>query len=346
MKLLTRDDFREQVFKRDNHKCVFCDKEAVDAHHIIERRLWPDGGYYLSNGASVCEDHHLECEMTTISVEEVREACGIRKFVLPPHLYTDQQYDKWGNIVLPNGQRLKGELFFDESVQKILDKGGVLSLFTTHIKYSRTYHLPWSPGLHDDDRMMPNTDGFIGKHVVVTEKMDGENTTMYRDHIHARSVDSGNHPSRGWVKNFWSQIRHDIPEGWRVCGENMYAKHSIFYDNLPSYFLGFSIWNERNECLSWEDTLEWFDLLGIIPVPIISHGTYDERLIRKVTENYIGDCTHHEGYVIRIADSFPVSQFRNVVGKYVRKDHIRTVTHWMRGKPITPNQLKNNSPLS
>lgn len=52
--LLTRDDFREFVFKRDNHKCVVCGEPAVDAHHILERRLFHDSGYYLDNGASLC----------------------------------------------------------------------------------------------------------------------------------------------------------------------------------------------------------------------------------------------------------------------------------------------------
>jgi len=342
MKLLIRDEFREQVFERDGHKCVFCEKPAADAHHIIERRLWPDQGYYLSNGASVCGDHHLECEMTTISVEDVREACGIDKFVLPPHLYADQVYDKWGNIVLPNGQRLKGELFHDESVQKILAKGKVLDLFTTLVKYPRTYHVLGSPGLHDDDRMMESSEGFHGKEVVVTEKMDGENTTMYFDHIHARSVDSGGHLSREWVKNFWSQIGYLIPEGWRVCGENMYAEHSIFYDELPSYFLGFSIWNDQNECLSWDETLEWFELLDITPVPVLYRGIYNEKAIKEAVHEVEKDYEHHEGYVIRITDKFPVSDFRFVVGKYVRKDHIRTTKHWMRGQPVNPNQLENN----
>jgi len=73
-KLLTCDEFREAVFARDGHKCVFCGARAEDAHHIIERRLWPDSGYYLDNGASVCEKHHLDCEQTTISVEDVRAA--------------------------------------------------------------------------------------------------------------------------------------------------------------------------------------------------------------------------------------------------------------------------------
>jgi len=337
--LLTRDDFRNEVFKRDNHTCVFCNEEAVDAHHIIERRLFSDGGYYIENGASVCEKHHLDCEMTLISVEDVREACGITKIILPEHMYEDQQYDKWGNIVLPNGQRLKGELFFDESVQKILAKGQVLDLFTGYVKYPRTYHLPWSLGLHDDDRMMPDTSMLVGREVVVTEKLDGENTTFYKDHNHARSVDSGPHESRSWVKNFWSQLAYDIPENWRICGENMFAEHSIPYDQLKSYFYGFSVWNDRNQCLSWDDTQEWFELLGIQSVPVVYRGIYDEEAIKEATKYITSNPDEHEGYVVRIVDSFDMSEFRKVVGKYVRKGHVNTIKHWMHGQRVVPNKL-------
>jgi len=66
--------------------------------------------------------------------------------------------------------------------------------------------------------------------------------TYDNNHIHARSVESGAHPSRHWVKNFWSQIRADIPPGWRVCGENLFTTHSIPYTDLESYFLGCSVW--------------------------------------------------------------------------------------------------------
>lgn len=114
--LLTRDKFREGVFERDGHKCVMCDQPAQDAHHIIERRLFADGGYHLDNGASLCGEHHLEAERTTLSPQELREVIGITKPVLPEHLYRDQEYDKWGNPMLPNGTRLKGDLFNDGSV--------------------------------------------------------------------------------------------------------------------------------------------------------------------------------------------------------------------------------------
>jgi len=131
--------------------------------------------------------------MTTISVEAVREACGIRKKVIPEHLYEDVVYDKWGNVILPNGQRMKGELFGDASVQKILSQGGVLDQFVKYYKYPRTYHLPWSPGVNDDDKVIHDVAVFDNCEIVVTEKMDGENCTMYLDYIHARSIDGRNH---------------------------------------------------------------------------------------------------------------------------------------------------------
>lgn len=337
--LLSRDQFREAVFERDGHRCVFCSQPAQDAHHIIERRLWPDGGYYLNNGASVCGDHHIECETTVISVEDVRHAAGITKILVPPHLYSDQPYDKWGNPVLPNGQRIRGELFFDASVQKILAQGRVLDLFTHWVKYPRTHHLPWSENVNDDDRVLDSLSAFEGQRVVVTEKMDGENTTMYSDYIHARSVDSRGHESRNWVKQYWSTISADIPEGWRVCGENLYAKHSIHYTELPTYFMGFSLWTDRNVCLSWDETQEWFDLMGVTSVPVLYDGVFDERIIERLWDNREwGNC---EGYVVRLASEINYADFKHKVGKFVRKDHIQTIKHWMHGQPIVRNIVKS-----
>lgn len=63
-----RKDFRDAVFGRDGHKCVFCDKtENLDAHHITDRTLMPNGGYVKENGISVCEDHHLLAEQFHIT---------------------------------------------------------------------------------------------------------------------------------------------------------------------------------------------------------------------------------------------------------------------------------------
>lgn len=336
--LLTRDDFREAVFQRDGHACVLCGDPAQDAHHIMERRLFPDGGYYLDNGASVCGPCHIACEETRIDVETVREKAGIARVMLPPHLYPDQPYDKWGNPVYVNGTRGIGELFHDPSVQKVLRQGGVLDLFRPYVKYPRTWHLPWSPGATDDDRVLTDLTGFEGREVVVTEKMDGENCNIYADGtVHARSIDGRPRPDQAWVRNFGAGIAFELPVGWRACGENLYAEHSIRYDHLPSYFLGFSIWNERNDALSWDETLEWFALLGIVPVPVLWRGTFDEKTIRGLY-NEGTDYGVSEGYVVRPADGFSFRDFPRLVAKYVRRDHVRTTQHWLK-KATVANAL-------
>ena len=127
--LLTREAFKEQVFARNRGRCVFCDAPAVDPHHILERKLFPDGGYYLANGAAVCDVHHWECETTKRSVEEVRAAAGIHAAMLPDILEAGHSYDKWGNRIRPDGLREPGPLFSDSGARKALAAGGKLGLF-------------------------------------------------------------------------------------------------------------------------------------------------------------------------------------------------------------------------
>jgi hypothetical protein len=326
MKLLTRDQFRERVFARDQHRCVVCGAPAVDAHHILERRLFPDGGYYLENGVSLCAPCHIQAEDTSLSCERLRELAKITTIVLPPQLTTDQRYDKWANPILPNGTRLRGELFYDESVQKILH--GVIGLFTDRVKYPRTYHLPWSPGRSADDRVMTSLSGLEGHDVVITEKMDGENTTLMRDRLHARSLEWDAHPSRTMVRALHARIAHDIPEGWRLCGENMQAVHSIRYRELADVFLLFSVWDERNRCLPWDETRDWARLLDLTTVPTLYRAPWNEKYIRELhqTERDGNPC---EGYVVRITAGFQYADFRRNVAKYVRSHHVQTDQHWM-----------------
>lgn len=349
LKLLSRDAFRSAVFSRDDHKCVFCKRSAdqtpegkLDAHHIIERRCWTDpaefGGYIVENGVTVCEDHHRQCESTVISCDECREAARIEHTIIPSHLYGDQVYTKWGDVILPNGTRLKGELFHDDSVQKVLATGGVLDLYIDRVKYPRTNHLAWSPGMNGDDRLIPSMDAFVGRRVIVTEKIDGENSTIGQSYTHARSVNSGGHPSRNLLKAFASKFQHDIPDGWRLCGENAYAVHSIAYDDLPHHFLGFSVWDDRNECLSWDDTLLYFDLLGIKSVPVLYDGIYDEKIIRGLWSEDRRDVT--EGYVLRVADSFPFRDFRKCVAKFVRANHVAPNQHNWAMQAVVPNGFR------
>jgi hypothetical protein len=337
--LLTRDEFRVAVFVRAKYTCVVpnCGMPAADAHHIIERRLFFDEGYYLDNGAALCPDHHIRAEQTLIEADRLREWAGCERLILPPHLYHDQEYDKWANPILPNGLRMRGELFEDESVQRALKP--VLHLFTNKVRYPRTHHLPWSEQLTSEDRYMPQgVKEFYGREVVVTEKMDGEQTTMGPDFIHARSLDTPTHPSRSWVRNLHGKIHHEIPPDYRVCGENLYAVHSIKYGRLPSYFMVFNIWRGLT-CLSWHETSEWAELLGLVTVPVIYRGEYDERLIKSLWRPEM-EYGASEGYVVRTTGEIHYRDWPRRVGKFVRRGHVAQHGHWERNI-LEKNELQD-----
>ena len=208
-------------------------------------------------------------------------------------------------------------------------------------KYPRTFHLPWSLGATSDDKthsleMIESI--FSGKEVIVTEKLDGENSTIYPDgYSHARSVNSAHHPSRSQLKSLTAKISYNIPQGFRICGENVFAEHSISYDKLEAFFYVFSIF-EGETCLSWADTEEYSELLGIPTVPVLYRGKWNAQ---KVQESWNGVSTlgdTSEGYVVRLASSFSFQNFGKSAAKYVRANHVQTDTHWMH-QTLKPNKL-------
>ncbi|MFD8955139.1 RNA ligase family protein [Streptomyces xanthophaeus] len=205
--------------------------------------------------------------------------------------------------------------------------------------YPRTPHLPWSPGAASDDVRADGFAGLAGREVVVTEKLDGENTTLYRDGLHARSLDSAHHPSRAWVKGLQGRIGTGIPEGRRVCGENLYARHSLPYGELDSWFYGFSVWDGEH-CLDWDQGVRFLRGLGIPTPPVLWRGTFDERVLRKLKL----DTARQEGYVVRTVAGFTRADFGRCVAKWVRPGHVRTGTHWMFAQ-VVPNGLGPAAPL-
>lgn len=204
-------------------------------------------------------------------------------------------------------------------------------------KYPRTPHLPFSPGVSNEDKVLVDTCCFQGKSVVVTEKYDGECSGLTNTFCHARSLDSKDHPSRHWLKQLHAEIKCNIPEGWKVFGENLFAKHSIHYYNLPTYFFVFAILN-NDTFLSWTETKDWAGLLGLQTVPELFCGIWDEEKVKNLSlqKSYYGG--EGEGYVVRVANSFCISDFGVSVAKYVREGHVQTSSHWMVEK-VVPNVL-------
>ncbi|MDT1064786.1 RNA ligase family protein [Paracoccus sp. CPCC 101403] len=165
--------------------------------------------------------------------------------------------------------------------------------------------------------------------------MDGENTTIHAGGSHARSPDSRYHPSRDWLKAFAAGISPYLTAGERIVGENVFARHSVADDALPSYFLGFA-WIVGDEVQSWVLTQARFEELGIQPVPSLYRGPYRAGLFEDLTQAL--DVTKQEGFVARIAGSFAEADMPRRVGKYVRKGHVQLETHWTKAELI-PNRL-------
>lgn len=206
-------------------------------------------------------------------------------------------------------------------------------------KYPRTLHVPQSPGASSDDKILKSCDHFIGKRVIVTRKMDGENFTGYANgETHARSIDGRSHWTRNWAKNYWTRRSYMLQSGYRVCAENLYAQHSIAYMDLPTLLPLISVWDRQNNCLSWDDTKGWAIRLNMEPVPVLYDGMWDEALFLSLHD------PAHEGLVVRVADAFHYDQFADNVAKYVRAGHVTTSDHWMHGE-IKKNELDESSPF-
>jgi hypothetical protein len=45
---------------------------------------------------------------------------------------------------------------------------------------------------------------------------------------------------RAWVRSLAARLAPEMPAGLRIWGENLFPRHSIGYDGLPSYFLVFT----------------------------------------------------------------------------------------------------------
>lgn len=210
------------------------------------------------------------------------------------------------------------------------------------IKYPRTFHMPNSPGKSKDDNVLSSLEHFYNKEIVASIKMDGENTTCYNDYIHARSLDSTDHISQHWMKSFHANWSYLIPKNWRICGENLYAKHSIHYFNLDAFFQIYSIWNEYNICLNWKDTIHWANnVLNIPTVKVLYQGTFKQNIIDELTNiKYDENGDTVEGIVIRLSDEFHYNDFHKSVAKWVRANHVQTDQHWKHSKIIL-NKIKD-----
>jgi hypothetical protein len=126
-------------------------------------------------------------------------------------------------------------------------------------KYPRTPHLQGSrlqPG--DEDLEAAPFAILEGQHVVVTEKMDGANSGISFSEEGKLQLQSRGHYLTGgarekhfdrfksWAHTWIHALRELLGSRYLMYGEWLYAKHTIFYNRLPDYFMEFDILDTQN----------------------------------------------------------------------------------------------------
>lgn len=203
-------------------------------------------------------------------------------------------------------------------------------------KHPRTPHHPLSLGKGSDDKTNLTVDtDFYGREVVVLEKMDGENTNIYRHYWHARSLDSPTTSWRTLVARRQSAIGGFLEPNECIHCENVWAEHSIRYEALQSDLYAFRI-RFGGHMTTWDRTVERINELNemvldweipnyTIAIPkVLYRGPYHPGLAEQIEFNP-NVC---EGWVMSNVDSFPLDLYERNVVKFVREGHVQTDEHW------------------
>ncbi len=222
-------------------------------------------------------------------------------------------------------------------------------------KFPRTPHLAvLVDSVIRDDKVMsvPERKMFLRHEFVVEEKVDGANLGISFDgEASVRCQNRGaylQYPYTGqWKKlSEWLASKTDIlfeklTDQYILFGEWCYAQHSVFYDNLPDWFLGFDIFNkERLRFLSCSKRDALFRDIGISGIPGITKGHFTlSELKGMLSISRLCD-KPAEGIYLR----FDQEDWLKQRAKLVRSEFIQSVGwHWTRGG-IKINQLKHYCP--
>ncbi len=203
-------------------------------------------------------------------------------------------------------------------------------------KYGRTYHLKWSPGATSDDKISDSVESLIGNEIVITEKLDGENTGMTNDGVYARS--HATFTTSAWTREvrqlYDVKVRGNLSEGVFLFGEGMEAIHSIEYKKLKSYFYIFGV-RDNNIWTPCESVEEYSYLLDIPTVPVLFKGVINSEVeLKDIVDKLVSEPSElggkREGIVVRNAGLFHNDDFKENVMKWVRYGHVKTDEHWTR----------------
>lgn len=234
-------------------------------------------------------------------------------------------------------------------------------------KYPRSLHANISLGSTSDDRFMPV--GYVEKfskfkQLILSEKLDGQNNCFNRYGLFARSHTSPSiHPWDKPLLQRWELIKNDLKD-LELFGENMFAQHSIRYDQLESFFYLYGV-RIKDTWLSWDEVKFYAELFDFPTVPQIEikHELFDlfnpkineDKILEEWFRLNLGmswvdsvltpgllcgidpvsNKPASEGFVIRNAGEYKtnsdleLNEFDNLF-KVVRQGHVQTDIHWTK----------------
>ncbi|MDE0447604.1 MAG: RNA ligase family protein [Spirochaetaceae bacterium] len=203
-------------------------------------------------------------------------------------------------------------------------------------KYPRTPYWPDSPTKARDGDTLTDPERFVGRAVVVTEKLDGSNTLLHRGDVYARSVSAP--AAAKWLgmvrkHHAWKVTEPDV----FLYGEDIYGVHSIEYDPVPEdrTFYAFALRLEDGSFGSFHEMTEYATTRAIPVVPVLFEGTFDSvRQVRDFVSQAHAQPSalggEREGVVLHIAAGFPAADFQGNVCKSVRVGHVQSDEHWSK----------------
>lgn len=255
-------------------------------------------------------------------------------------------------------------------------------------KYPRTPHLEGS-GLQkgDEDLAVVRFGELAGKHLVVEEKMDGANCGVSFDRGGRLRLQSRGHALtggprerqfhllKGWASRHAADLRELLGDRYVLYGEWCYAKHTIFYDDLPHYLLEFDLYDTREGVfLSTARRMETLrDAPFIASVRVLHAGPLPSlaalqalvgpsRFITPDHREVLRDAARAQGLdpARSLQETDPSGWMEGlyikaedadtVTGRYkfVRSGFLQTVLeagdHWM-DRPLLPNRLREGTEL-
>jgi len=234
-------------------------------------------------------------------------------------------------------------------------------------KYPRTPHLAGSEGTSDDKRLgrADTARMLTDPSLIVEEKLDGTNVGLHfadgRLVLQCRGheITAGMHPQydlfKQWATTKRTTFEAMLGERFIMYGEWLYAKHSIFYTQLPHYFFEFDIFDKQAHVfLDLDQRLKMLQGTGIQTVPVVHRGALKiQTLTELISRSAFGSEFDNpftgqnddlmEGVYLRTeADGVVTARSKFVRPAFTEK--IKQSTHWQH-QVMVPNQLSDSADI-